>query len=55
MQFVDGKPFWWFEGPHQEIPEAIIAGLQASGLLCELGDSLFGLAGNSQSWEVDRG
>lgn len=51
MQFVDGRQVWWFESPHQVVPEKIIVQLQAAGDLCELGDSLFGLAGNSQTWD----
>lgn len=50
MQLVEGRRIWWFEEPYQSVPGQIIAELEADGQLVECGDSLFGLAGNSQSW-----
>lgn len=50
MQFVDGRRTWWFESPRAEVADTVATKLQESGDLSELGDSLFGLAGNSQSW-----
>ncbi len=50
MQLVDGRRIWWFENPRAEVADAVATKLQESGELSELGDSLFGLAGNSQSW-----
>ncbi|TJV51097.1 MAG: hypothetical protein E5Y01_16035 [Mesorhizobium sp.] len=55
MQLVDGQHVWWFEDPWEQIPAPIADRLNAGGDIVELGDSLFGLAGNSQSWEVSRG
>lgn len=50
MQFVDGRRTWWFENPRAEVADAVAEKLQQAGELSELGDSLFGLAGHSQSW-----
>ncbi|TIT43735.1 MAG: hypothetical protein E5W76_05450 [Mesorhizobium sp.] len=50
MQLVDGQRIWWFEDPWEQIADGIADRLKAAGEIVELGDSLFGLAGNSQSW-----
>jgi hypothetical protein len=56
MQLSDGKRVWWFEGPHQNIPEKVITAIIAADeAIMETGDSLFGLIGNSQTWEVKDG
>lgn len=55
MQFVEGRHVWWFEDPWEQIADGVADRLKAAGEIVELGDSLFGLAGNSQSWEVGRG
>lgn len=53
MQLVNGRRVWWFENPHQNVSDALVARLLAPGSNCsvrEAGDSLFGLPLNSQTW-----
>jgi hypothetical protein len=52
MQFTDGRRVWWFEQPHQVIPDKLAMKLLASadGAIVEAGDSLFGLPLNSQTF-----
>lgn len=54
MQFVEGRRIWWFENPRADVPDAVAQKLHVDGNVTELGDSLFGLAGNSQSWGAGR-
>ncbi|PWJ93601.1 hypothetical protein C8D77_101280 [Mesorhizobium loti] len=53
MQIVDGRRQWWFDEPFQDVPDAVVQAIRASGeaKIGELGDSLFGLPENSQTWE----
>lgn len=53
IQFVDGKRVWWFESPHQNVPDRIAVEAIAAGGVAEAGDSLFGLPLNSQTFLVD--
>lgn len=55
MQLVDGARVWWFEDPWEQVPPPVADRLKAAGDIVELGDSLFGLAGNSQSWGAGHG
>ncbi|TGP28257.1 hypothetical protein EN875_032395 [Mesorhizobium sp. M2D.F.Ca.ET.232.01.1.1] len=55
MQLVDGQRVWWFEDPWEQIADGIAERLKAAGEIVELGDSLFGIAGNSQSWVIGGG
>lgn len=55
MQLLDGRRVWWFEAPHQVVPEAAVNAALQSGELREAGDSLFGLPLNSQTWISDDG
>lgn len=52
MQFVDGKRIWWFDQPHQVVPDKVISRIlsEPSSSLMEAGDSLFGLPLNSQTF-----
>jgi hypothetical protein len=52
QQIVDGRRQWWFDEPFQDVPDAVVASIRASGEfeLKEAGDSLFGLPENSQTW-----
>ncbi|RVD49509.1 hypothetical protein EN783_34380, partial [Mesorhizobium sp. M2D.F.Ca.ET.140.01.1.1] len=50
MQLVEGQRIWWFEDPWEQIADGIADRLKAAGEIVELGDSLFGITGNSQSW-----
>jgi hypothetical protein len=52
QQVVDGRRQWWFDAPFQDVPDAVVASIRASGefALKEAGDSLFGLPENSQTW-----
>lgn len=52
MQFLDGRRVWWFEEPHENVPDTIMQAVQKDGGLAEAGDSLFGLPANSQTWLV---
>lgn len=55
QQIVDGRRQWWFDEPFQDVPDAIVVKIRAGGEfpLIEVGDSLFGLPDNSQTWEGD--
>ncbi|RWP82606.1 MAG: hypothetical protein EOR12_31900 [Mesorhizobium sp.] len=55
QQIVDGRRQWWFDEPFQDVPDAVVAKIRAGGefALVEVGDSLFGLPDNSQTWEGD--
>ncbi|TPL40635.1 hypothetical protein [Mesorhizobium sp. B2-4-6] len=55
MQLVDGARVWWFEGPWETVPSSVADRLKAAGDIAELGDSLFGITGNSQSWAIGGG
>ncbi|MGX9145867.1 hypothetical protein [Mesorhizobium sp. 128a] len=55
MQLIEGRRVWWFEDPWEQIPDGVADRLKAAGEIVELGDSLFALANNSQSWEGVRG
>jgi hypothetical protein len=52
MQFTDGRRVWWFEQPHQVIPDKLAMKLIAASdsPIVEAGDSLFGLPLNSQTF-----
>lgn len=50
MQLVNGRRVWWFESPHQNIPDREVVAVLQSGGVGEAGDSLFGLPMNSQTW-----
>lgn len=50
MQLLEGRQIWWFEAPHEVVPEASVKVALQSGELREAGDSLFGLPLNSQTW-----
>jgi len=52
MQFVDGKRVWWFDQPHQVVPDKVISKIlsEPNPSLKESGDSLFGLPLNSQTF-----
>ncbi|MER8616041.1 hypothetical protein NKG99_04170 [Mesorhizobium sp. M1409] len=54
QQIVDGRRQWWFDEPFQDVPDAVVAKIRAGGefALVEVGDSLFGLPDNSQTWEM---
>jgi hypothetical protein len=54
MQLVEGQRVWWFEDPWEPVADAVADRLISAGEIVELGDSLFGIAGNSQSWGVAR-
>ncbi|MER8387242.1 hypothetical protein NKH14_17290 [Mesorhizobium sp. M1380] len=55
QQIVDGRRQWWFDDPFQDVHDAVVVAIRASGefTLKEAGDSLFGLPENSQTWEMD--
>jgi len=51
MQIVNGRRIWWFESPHENVPDKLVgAALNSGGSFREAGDSLFGLPLNSQTW-----
>jgi hypothetical protein len=52
QQIVDGRRQWWFDDPFQDVADAVVTSIRSSGefALVEVGDSLFGLPENSQSW-----
>ena len=52
MHFVNGQSVWWFEQPHQVIPNKVMALILAdpASPLRDAGDSLFGLPMNSQTF-----
>ncbi|MBB3297842.1 MULTISPECIES: hypothetical protein [unclassified Rhizobium] len=52
MQFTDGRRVWWFEQPHQVIPDKLAMKLLSASdsPIVEAGDSLFGLPLNSQTF-----
>lgn len=53
MQFLNGRMVWWFESPHENVPERLVQSvLNSGGPIREAGDSLFGLPLNSQTWEA---
>lgn len=47
-----GAPFWWLDKPYAFITDSIISEIRATYKLEELGDSLFGDTGQSQSWKL---
>lgn len=51
MQIISGRRVWWMESPHLTVPEAAVMAAINGGHLQEVGDSLFGLPMNSQTWE----
>lgn len=52
MQFADGQSVWWFEQPHEVVPNKVMALVLADPMspLRDAGDSLFGLPMNSQTF-----
>lgn len=52
MQFTGGHRVWWFEQPHQVIPDKLAMKLltSADSPIVEAGDRLFGLPLNSQTF-----
>lgn len=56
---IDGGREWWFEAPYQAVPDAAIRFLAFSAApaieLMELGDCLFPILNNSQSWQAIKG
>lgn len=55
LQFVGGRRVWWFEAPHQAVPEAVVRQALEAGNVAEAGDSLFGLPLNSQTFLIGEG
>lgn len=56
MEVNEGVRLWWFEGPYQIVEDRdvqeIAFGYAPLVCLVEAGDSLFRMAGNSQSWRA---
>jgi hypothetical protein len=50
LQFLEGRRFWFFDSPYSEVPDDLATRLVETRKIKESGDSLFGLADNSQTW-----
>jgi hypothetical protein len=56
MQLGDaGERQWWFESPLEYIDNDVVSAARQHVDLMELGDSLFGLRMNSQTWQAVQG
>lgn len=52
LQITPAGRLWWFEGPLEQVPDPVALRALDDGCATarEAGDSLFGWAGNSQTW-----